>query len=114
LRYIEILSGPKWYLLTQVHDFADDLFGGGVGTVMGALGAVSQTGQALCFVAALPAVEPVATDPVVAARGRHVAGHFLGVTQDHQPVFGLSLQLVFVHAALLVGGTPPVRDLRQF
>ena len=49
------------------------------------------------FVAALPDVERLTGDSVVAARHGHISGHFIGMAEDRQTLLHLSINLCFGH-----------------
>src|SRR4051812_29452614 len=73
---------------------------------MGAAGAVTQAVQALGVIAALPGVEALAADAVVAAGQGDVAGDFLSVAQDRQAPFGRPGQLLLGHGVSSLVGDP--------
>jgi hypothetical protein len=75
---------PEVVVLAPVDDLADDLGAGGVGAHLGPVGAVPEPVQAVGVVAALPAVEALAADALVAASQRDVAGDLLSMAQDRQ------------------------------
>jgi hypothetical protein len=79
---------------------------GGVGAVVRSPGQIAQPVDAVLLVTPQPPVVDLATDPVIPARHRDVAGHFLGVLDDRQPATDLSGQLRFAHASLPVIGDP--------
>jgi hypothetical protein len=63
--------------------------------------AITQAVESLGLVAALPGVEALPGDPVVATGGGDVAGHFLSVLKDRQPSLGLSVEMSFGHQVCL-------------
>jgi hypothetical protein len=69
-------------MLAQVDDLADDLGAGGVGAHPGPVRAVPEPVETLGVIAALPGVEALAADAVVAAGQGDVAGDFLSMAQD--------------------------------
>src|SRR5918996_4125333 len=82
----------------QVDDLFDDLRLGRVGADMGTMGAVPEPDETFLLVAAIPDVERLPADPVVAARLGDVAGDLLGMADHLQTVFRLPLELLLGHA----------------
>src|SRR5690348_1312824 len=76
------LARPEMVVLAQIEDLADDVDMGGVGAMARSPGQITQTIDAELAVAAQPGVVGRPTNPVIAARHRDVAGHFLGVLDD--------------------------------
>jgi hypothetical protein len=76
------LGRAEVVVLAQVDDLADNLGASGVGTDLGAVGAVPEPVQAVLVIAASPLVEALAADAVIAAGQADVAGDLLSVAQD--------------------------------
>ena len=108
------LVRPKVVVLAQIHDLADDLGRRLVRAVLRARRSVPQPLLTELFVLAKPLVESWSTDPEIAARLGHVAGHLSGVTQSRQALLDLSLLLSFVHPISFSQETQCVNNLRQF
>ena len=100
------LGRPEVVVLAQVDDLAHDLGAGGVGTDLGAVGAVPEPVQAVGVVAAAPGVEALAADAVVAAGQGHIAGDLLSVAQDRQASLRPSGQLLLGHGVSFLVGDP--------
>jgi hypothetical protein len=98
-------------VLAEVENLADDVDVGGVGAVARSPGQIAQPVDPLFAVTAQPPVIDRATDPVVAARHRDVAGHFLGVLDDRQPATDLTWQQRIAHAGLLLIGDPELSTM---
>src|SRR5829696_5823507 len=60
--------------------------------------AVLQSVRPLAVEAALPGVEQLSADPVVATRHRHIAGDFLGMAEDGQASTHLTIEQWITHA----------------
>src|ERR1700756_2554041 len=93
-------------VLAQIEDLADDVDMGGVGAMARSPGQIPQPIDAQLAVAPQPGVVGRPTNPVVAARHRDVAAHFLGVLDDRQPATDFTGQQRFAHAGLLMIGDP--------
>jgi hypothetical protein len=98
-------------VLAEVENLADDVDMSGVGAVARSPGQIAQPVDPLFAVTAQPPVIDRATDPVVAARHRDVAGHFLGVLDDRQPATDLTWQQRIAHAGLLLIGDPELSTM---
>src|ERR1700722_5513741 len=93
-------------VLAEIENLANYVDMGGVGAVTRSPGQIPQPVDALLLVTAQPPVIDRPTDPVVAARHRDVAGHFLGVLDYRPPATDLTWQQRFAHAGLLLIGDP--------
>jgi hypothetical protein len=100
------LGRPEVVVLAQVDDLAHDLGASGVRADEGPVGTVPEPVQAVSVVAALPGVEALAADAVVAAGQRHVAGDLLSMAQDCQAALGHPGQLLLGHGVSSVVGDP--------
>jgi hypothetical protein len=60
-------------------------------------GSITEPIDTVLVVAALPLVEALSADPVVAARASDVAGDLLGMLEDRQASLGLAGELLLSH-----------------
>jgi hypothetical protein len=93
-------------VLAQVDDLADNLGASGVGTDLGAVGAVPEPVQAVLVIAASPLVEALAADAVIASGQADVAGDLLSVAQDRESSLGHPEQLLLGHGVSFLVGDP--------
>jgi hypothetical protein len=81
-------------VLAQVDDLADHVGVRCQWAAMRSAGSVTEPIDTVLVVAALPRVEALSADPVVAARTSDVAGDVLGVLEDRQASLGLAGELL--------------------
>ena len=100
------LRRPEVVGLAQVDEFADDLGGGCLRMGFRGPGALLQPVRALQVEALGPGVEGGAGNPEIPAGGRHVPGHFLGMTQHRHPMTNNPIWVVLSHEHSVVSRAP--------
>jgi hypothetical protein len=75
-------------------DLLDDLRLGRVRTHVRTMGAVPKSNETLLLVAAIPRVERLPADPVIATRLGDVAADLLGVADHLEPMLRLPIKLL--------------------